>query len=52
MPELLMKPNNVHLMSDPESPDVSRDFVSEKISTQGKTKLFPEGPDIKCFQEP
>ena len=34
-----MKPDNIHLMSDPESPDVSRDFVSENIRTQGKTKL-------------
>ena len=35
----LMKPDNIHLMSDPESPDVSQDFVSENISTQGKTEL-------------
>ena len=34
-----MKPDNIHLMSDPESPDVSRDFVSENIRTQGETKL-------------
>ena len=34
-----MKPDNIHLMSDPESPDVSRDCVSENVSTQGKTKL-------------
>ena len=35
----LMKPDNIHLMSDPESRGVSRDFVSENVSTQGKTEL-------------
>ena len=34
-----MKPDNIHLMSDPESRGVSRDFVSENVSTQGKTEL-------------
>ena len=27
-----MKPHNIHLMSDPESPDVSRDLKSWKTS--------------------
>ena len=35
--------NNIHLMYDPESPEVSRDEVEGNIRTLGKTKLtsFP-----------
>ena len=52
-----MKPDNIHLMLDPEG----NSFVflrvlmfpetksRETSGLMGKTKLFPEGPDIKCF---
>ena len=33
----------------PESPNVSRDEIKGNIRTRGKTKLFHEGTDIKCF---
>ena len=48
----------IHLMSAsegnslfcfPESLNVSRDEVEGNIEIRGKTKLFPEGTDIKRF---
>ena len=45
-----MKPNNILLMSDPESL-MFAETVSRKTSVlKGKqNELFPEGPDIKFF---
>ena len=33
----------------PEGLNVSREKVEGNIETRGKTKLFPEETDIKCF---